>query len=243
MASLVGDWPAINAYLLIHAVASASSPHIAYYPAGSWATVAGLALHAEMDSAKSRWSKQVTKLVERKLVKRSGSGRSVTYTLLHESGNGDPYTRPRTAADGPWFALPHAFWLEGHERDMDTAEKVMLLISMSLKPGFELPASRAPSWYGVSESTAKRGLRKLERDLHMMSGDDYVPDAKSRTMWRTVRSYHLIGPWGAAERKAAMRTRRSPAFQAASAAASAAAASASATAAAASTSVAVESES
>jgi len=219
MASLVRDWPAINAYLLIHAVASASSPYVAFLPAQSWVTATGLTQHAELDSAKSRWSKQVSKLADLNLIKREGAGRSVRYTLLHESGNGDPYTRPRSAADGPWFPLPYSFWLDGHESEMTTAEKVMLLIAMSSKPGFELPANRAPSWYGVSESTAKRGLRDLESNHYLTSGVRYVPDARSRTMWRTVRSYTLLGQWSLSERRAAMRTRRSSTYQATSAAA------------------------
>lgn len=227
MAKMLTDWPAINAYLLIHALASASAPYIAAYPAKAWVNVAGLTKYAEIDSAKSRWSKQVTKLVELKLIRRDGSGRSVRYTLLHESGNGDPYTRPRNAADGNWFALPHAFWLEGYEQELDVAEKVMLLVALSSKPGFELPANRAPNWYGISESTASRGLRKLAAKAHLVVGEHWVPDARSKTLWRTVRSYTLVGAWSESSRRDAMRTRRSAAFQASIVAASAAAASAS----------------
>lgn len=174
MAKMLTDWPAINAYLLIHAVASASAPHVAFFPAASWVTVAGLTRWAEMDSAKSRWSKQVSKLVELKLISREGSGRSVRYTLLNESGDGQAYTRPRSAADGAWFSLPHGFWLDGHEQRLELAEKVMLLIAMSSKAGFELPASRAPGWYGVSESTASRGLRGLEQKGYLIAGEHYV---------------------------------------------------------------------
>lgn len=151
--------------------------------------------------------------MELKLISREGSGRSVRYTLLNESGGGQAYTRPRSAAEGAWFSLPHGFWLDGHEQRLELAEKVMLLIAMSSKAGFELPASRAPGWYGVSESTASRGLRGLEQKGYLIVGEHYVPDARSKTMWRTVKSYTLVEPWSAASRRAAMKTRRTPAFR------------------------------
>lgn len=208
LASLINDTATLNTYLLIHALASSSEPFDARYQASAWAIVAGLTRYAEMGAAKSRWSRSVTKLVKLGLIKRDGSGRQVRYVLLHESGDETPYTRPKKLEDGHWFSLPHAYWLDGWEERLSGAEKVMLLIALDSKPGFELPYNRAPSWYGISESTAKRGLSGLVAEEILLADRTWVPDANSKTLWRTVTRYTAAGIWSVDSRTKTMKTKR-----------------------------------
>jgi len=211
MASLVNDPATLDVYLLIHALASSRTPYDARYQSSAWAIMAGFTTFSEMTGAKSKWSRSVTKLTKMGLIRREGSGRSVRYYLLHESGNGDAYTRPKTVDDDRWFSLPHTYWLDGWDQTLGAPEKMMLMIALSSKPTFELPYNRAPAWYGISESTAKRGLTKLaeRKPPALLKYQRWEPDAASKTLWRTITSYRLIGKWSARSRSAVMRKQRS----------------------------------
>lgn len=59
--------------------------------------------------------------------------------------------------------LPFDYWTDDQAwyRTLTLAAKAMLLIGSSLKPGFILPGERVPEWYGISESSAQRGLQEL----------------------------------------------------------------------------------
>ena len=46
---------------------------------------------------------------------------------------------------------------------MSLPAKAVLLIGLSLRPGFVLPVEKAPLWYGISSDTAQRGLAELAR--------------------------------------------------------------------------------
>lgn len=210
LAALISDPSTLDAYLLIHALASARTPYGARYQSAAWAIMAGYTAYSEMTGAKSRWSRSVTKLAQLGLIRREGSGRSVRYFLLHESGDGTAYTRPKTKDDDRWFTVPYSYWLDGWDEKLSAAEKFMLLIALSSKPNFELPYNRVPTWYGISESTAKRGLTKLadrEKPV-LLRYQRWVPDAASKTLWRTVTSYRLLGVWSGKSRAAVMRKER-----------------------------------
>ena len=85
LAALISDPSTLDAYLLIHALASARTPYDARYQSAAWAIMAGYTAYSEMTGAKSRWSRSATKLAQLGLIRREGSGRSVRYFLLHES--------------------------------------------------------------------------------------------------------------------------------------------------------------
>lgn len=210
MALLMSDPATLDVYLLIHALASSRAPYDARYQSAAWAIMAGFTISSELTGAKSRWSRAITKLAKLRLIRREGAGRSVRYFLLHESGNGDPYTRPKTIDDDRWFTVPYTYWLDGWDQTLGAAEKLVLMVALSSKPNFELPYYRAAAWYGISESSAKRGLTRLadRKPPVLMRYERWVPDAASPTLWRTIITYKLIGKWSAKSRSAVMRKPR-----------------------------------
>ncbi|MFZ8477926.1 hypothetical protein ACO1MN_16840, partial [Staphylococcus aureus] len=74
---------------------SSSEPYSAEYPAPTWTQLARLDEAATFDAARSRWSKVVSKLVALNVIERKRKGNTMDYRLLHESGSGEPYTRPK----------------------------------------------------------------------------------------------------------------------------------------------------
>jgi hypothetical protein len=132
------------------------------------------------------------------------------YELLHESGDGTKYIRPKTAADGHWLHLPHSYWTEGHDAQLTTAEKIMLLISLDQVEGFVLPMNRAPKWYGISEPTARRGFRGLESKGLLTKTVGYVVSARSPTGWMEEFRYTLTGPYAVDAIRSAQKSARKP---------------------------------
>ncbi|MDA3805260.1 MULTISPECIES: hypothetical protein [Clavibacter] len=195
LAKLAANPSALNAYLLLHALASSSEPYQADYPVATWVDLLCLEDGATEATAKSRWSKVITKLNSLDLIERRRVGNSMQYLLLDESGNKTAYTRPQKAADGNYFKLPYSYWANGYDVSLDQSERLMLLIGLDQQDGFVLPFNQARQWYGVSESTARRGLRGLEaRDL-LVSTSKHVPSAKSPTGWAESIKYTMTEPF------------------------------------------------
>ncbi len=209
MARLARDSSALDAYLLIHALASSSEPYVAHYPAATWTQLARLDEAATFDAAKSRWSKVVSKLVTLKLVERERKGNDVQYRLLHEAADGAEYTRPRKGADGHWLRLPYSYWLDGFDASLSHPEKLMLLIALDQQENFVLPLNQSSKWYGLSEATARRGLRGLEDKELLRAWSSFVPSPRSPTGWMQEFTYTLLGPFSlaAVEKAAATRGR------------------------------------
>ncbi len=204
------DTTTLDCYLWIAAMASASEPYSAGYPAASWAQAAGLAEAAELDAAKTRWSKAVTRLVSLRLIQRERSGgkNQATYTLLREDGSGDPYLRPTKAQHGNWFTIPHNYWLDGWDLRLTGPEKLMLLIALDQKDGFDISPERVPDWYGLSRNTAQRGYKGLVESGLLTRETRYPVDPKSPTGRREVILYTTVGVWSRAARLKAGRTRK-----------------------------------
>jgi hypothetical protein len=119
---------------------------------------------------------------EYNVVRRKRSGRHADVMLLNESGDGTPYERPSNGAADRYFRLPFAYWVNGpddsNEVWVDTLSlpaKAMLLISLSLKPGFVLPVERAVNWYGISGDSAQRGLDELRKHDLLLSEPSAKP--------------------------------------------------------------------
>ena len=205
------DTATLDCYLWISAMASSSEPYETWYPAATWAQVAGLAESAELDAARARWSKAVTKLERLRLVSRErGAKNKVTYRLLQEDGSGAAYTRPlKGSVDGHWFSIPHTYWRDGFDLSLSAAEKLMLMVSLDQKDRFRVPTDRVPSWYGLSESTAKRGYAGLVQRGILSREHKWEEDARSPVGWRQDVYYTTEGDWSLAARDAAMK-RRSP---------------------------------
>lgn len=212
LAQFTTDARALDAYLLIHALASSKAPHTASYPAITWAHALGFDIDATPTSARQRWSKAVARLISLRLIEAERDGRQSVYTLLHESGNGDPYTRPKSLTEGGWITIPYSYWLDGLAEEMTLPEKVMLLVSLDQKQRFELPTPRTNEWYGISESTASRGFRGLVRREILSAEPKTTIDLQSATIMRKVNVYSTLGSWTKANRKKAMTvSRRKPA--------------------------------
>lgn len=195
LARLSRDGSALDAYLLIHALASSSEPYLARYPAATWVQLARLDETAEQDAAKSRWSKVVTKLAGLQLLERSRKGNDVQYLLLHESGDGTEYRRPTKQKHGHWLRLPYAYWLEGFDAALTHPEKLMLLIALDQLEEFILPFNQSASWYGIAESTARRGLRGLAERGLLTASTTWVAAPRSPTGWAEQYRYTLQGPF------------------------------------------------
>lgn len=201
------DSSTLDAFLLIHAMASSSEPYDAFYFSNAWVRLMRFDVGAEPSAASSRWAKTVTRLEKLNLVKRDRHGNNMHYLLLDESGHGSEYSRPTKLAHGRWFSLPHAYWLDGYDGTLSTAEKVMLLIALDQPDGFNLPYERAPQWYGLSASTAKRGLTGLAGRGIISVDSNWVVSGKSPTGWIEVRRYTTLGIWSKSSRDLAMKTR------------------------------------
>lgn len=193
LALLARDSFALDAYLLIHALASSSEPHVAAYPAATWVQLVRLDESATFEAGKSRWSKVVTKLVSLRLIERERKGNEMQYRLLHESGTGDVYARPKNVGDGHWFRLPYAYWREDFDATLNHPEKLMLLIALDQTVDFALPLNQAANWYGISESTARRGLRGLEDAGLLTKTSSFVASPRSPNGWAEEFRYTLLG--------------------------------------------------
>jgi hypothetical protein len=201
------DIATLDAYLLVHAMASSSKPYRAAYFSSSWVRLMRFDVAAENAAASSRWSKTVTRLVDLKLINRHRVGNVMEYFLLDESGNGEEYVRPTKLTDGRWFSLPYDYWLDGWDQNLNAAEKVMLLISLDQPDGFQIPYERFPAWYGISASTAKRGLTGLIMRGILSVRTDFHVSGRSPTGWVEVRSYTTQGLWSKASRDKLMKTK------------------------------------
>jgi hypothetical protein len=200
------DAAALDAYLLMHAVAS-SDPWKVKYAADIWVRALGFDETATPEAARAHWAKVTTKLTKLALISRTREGNASVYQLLDESGIGDPYSRPRVKADGGWFTVPYAYWTDDYVTSLTLPEKAMLLVSLDQKDGFPLPQQRALAWYGISESTAKRGMAKLVALGLLSMATSWRIEPKSPTGWSEVRRYTTEGPFSRDARTAAMAER------------------------------------
>lgn len=170
LATLVrnGDRRGLDLYLLLKAVASAP-PFNSHRGAAVWARALR---HTGVSANEQTVSKIWARLERYQLITRGKHGRLADVTLLREDGSGRPYTHPgdknghRHRIEDRYFQLPVAYWLDPDEAWCSTLSipaKAMLLIGLSLPPGFVLPVEKANPWYGISGDTAQRGLAELAR--------------------------------------------------------------------------------
>lgn len=199
------DESALDAYLLIHAMASSSTPYRTWFPSATWAQITALDSNASAETSKARWSKIATKLERLHLIRRERSGNRMNYWLLNESGNGEEYLRPKMLKHGSWFSIPHLYWLDGHDQRLTLPEKAMLLISLDQADDRPLPYHRIPEWYGISKKTAERGLTRLLDGNYLTVRSERVVAPRSHTGWTEIRRYTTVGPWSIKARAAAIR--------------------------------------
>lgn len=119
------------------------------------------------------------------LVVREDDSRAPVIRLLREDGSRKPWHKPGAEdEEGPgFFVLPHAYWDIGMAEELTMPGKAMLLILLSetqnpKTPAFSMAVERAQPWYGVSERTAERGYRELDKTGLLKTKVQRIADAR-----------------------------------------------------------------
>jgi hypothetical protein len=143
-------------------------------------------------------------LEQQKLIAKERKGRRARVWLLADDGSGDPYRHPgagslgKTLDDGSpgYLQLPYAYWRDRWHVRLSLPAKAMLLVALSLGDGFPLPYAQVPAWYGISASTADRGLEEL-RDRGILHREQYRrAETESPVGSAKVYYYELLPPFG-----------------------------------------------
>lgn len=155
-----GDQRGLDLFLLLKATAS-SPPFDSHRSAAVWARAL---LHSSPSASPQTVSKIWKRLEGLKLVRRGRHGRLANVTLLCEDGSGRPYVHPADDNEA-YLQVPVAYWLSDENwcSTLSLPAKAVMLIGLSLPPGFVLPVERVPEWYGISADSAQRGISELEK--------------------------------------------------------------------------------
>ncbi len=205
MAKMVraGDRTGLVLYsLLLTKVSGGEAPSVAL-PSQTWARALGMDL-PDTATARSTVSKALGRLRDNyRLIDKSRRGRWAEITLLNESGDGTPYTRPKgESATDTFFNIPHALWLEqpvGHHepwyRVLTLPGLAVLFMLHWYKEPWELPQVEGSQRFGTSPDTIGRGLKEL-RELGAISGHtSYREELRSPTGWAEVIRYERLSPF------------------------------------------------
>jgi hypothetical protein len=181
----------LHQYLLAHAAASGGEFEVSR-DSRIWARA--LALNEEKSSSRAAVSKGWNWLEQRKLISRGRRGRLSKITLLSDDGSGSRYQHPADLSQ-PYLALPYAFWRQGWHERLDLSATAVLLIGMTLRPGFILPQSHVQEWYGISAATLSKGIKALRKaDLLAVKRDTEVAPLAPNG-FRHVYHYTVLEPF------------------------------------------------
>lgn len=183
-----GREPALDQYLLLLAWASGGRNDVRR-PASLWARALGL---ADDNSGVQAVSRNWRLLRDLKLVKTEKVGRMVNAQLLQEDGSGKRYRGPAQH----YLTLPYAYWHDRWYEHLDLPAKAMLLVALSLGDRFPMPPEHAPAWYGISRSTAERGLRTLRRHDLLTSVYEPMKSPLAPKGYTKRNVYTLQAPFG-----------------------------------------------
>lgn len=195
-----GDHRGLKAYLFLMAINSnGDDPDVGWsttLPLSVWARAFDTTVEVP-SSATTAVTKTLTRLVERKLIRRDRAGRArqVKVTILREDGSGQDYTHPATES-GPenlYLRLPYAFWTEGWHSKLSLAATAMLLVALAETPVFQLASERVPEWYGWSADTAERGFAELVDNGLLEKTPRRKKAPLSPTGSTTYNEYQLLG--------------------------------------------------
>ncbi|WP_337833006.1 hypothetical protein [Pseudonocardia sp. TMWB2A] len=202
------DERGLDAYLLVHGIASAAAPHTAVLHSGAWARLLGIGDTATPTSAKAAVSKVMRRLEQRKLILRSRRKRASVLTLLREDGSGEEFKRAEGhSRDDRWLQFPHSYWADNLHTKLELPGKAMLLIALSRPSGFPMPEQKASEWYGLSSSTIGAGLRELVRAGILLRDQRWIENAKSEHGFTQDYRYTLVGDYSIEARKTAAKSR------------------------------------
>lgn len=153
-----------------------------------------LALDEGKPSSRTAVSKGWSWLEGRKLIDRGRRGRLSKITLLSDDASGLRYQHPADL-DQPYLALPYAFWRQRWHERLDLSATAVLLIGMTLRPGFILPQSHVQEWYGISAATLSKGIQALRKaDLLAVKRDIEVAPLAPKG-FRHVYHYTILKPF------------------------------------------------
>jgi hypothetical protein len=154
---------ALDLLLLAHATASLSGDRPIRATSSQWMKAIGA---QEGASNRVTVSRSWTWLEQKNLVRSHRAGRDRGIEVLREDGSGERWQPPMPRREAH-FGLPHDYWLCSYPQALSLPAKAVLLIALSLQSRgeefFELPLERGSRWYGLSESTLRRGLGELRR--------------------------------------------------------------------------------
>lgn len=165
--------------------------------------------------SRSSLSETWTELVRLKMIERSRQQRRSRITPRREDRKG-VYVRPdgKTVAER-YFNLPGEFWTDLWFDRLGLAGIAVLLILLketNKEPEVHLTHADTAQWYGISESTAKKGYKELVDAGLVTFRDDHRRANFSETGLTTVRYYSLTGPFSTdarADARALARRERS----------------------------------
>jgi hypothetical protein len=148
--------------ILLLIVWASADPHDVKRDSRVWARALGLAADASGRATVSRnWRFLRDELG---VVTTQRSGREIRATLLREDGSRKPYSHPGRSKDSPYLTLAFEYWSAEYDQRLRLPGKALLLIALSQPRSFVLPSEQVPHWYGISTSTAERGLAELQRE-------------------------------------------------------------------------------
>lgn len=187
-------------YLLLVTKASSSAKsgrHNVVMEGAVWNRAMGVE-DPDTKASRTALSKSWHRLEDLDLISRGRDGRWADVTLLDESGNGNPYTRPRSAFNN----LSHAFWLETPNGEtepwylaLSLPEIAMLLISISNPPEFRLSQQSGARRHGISPETIGRGIQGLRDRNVLATRTVYEKTPLTATGWTEVNLYRLLAPF------------------------------------------------
>lgn len=192
-----GDLRALRTFLVV--VASCSKENAdgwtTTHDSAVWARLLDTNVAATDQAARTGAWRTLKRLQdEHRLIRctRKPGSKMISVTLLREDGSGAEYTRPdgKDVVDR-YINIPTTFWTAGYDEKVDIPALALLLTVAKEKPWCELPAERAPEWYGWSEDTHLRGLQKLLELKLVERRERYRPAPLSPSGFTLVYQYKL----------------------------------------------------
>lgn len=207
-----GREKALEQYLLAHAIASRpddeTGAHTVSLPAHTWARMIDAPADPETGKIAASGLQAVSRnwkfLRDLKLITTQQRGRRALVTLLSDDGLGRPYAhegrdrrgRQLEVGQRGFFQLPYHYWTDRYYTSLDLKAKAVLLIALGMGDGFSLPTAKVPAWYGISETTAKNGIKELVDAGILHQEKHRRPDPESPVGFSIVAFYELKPPFG-----------------------------------------------
>lgn len=159
-----------------------------------WARALGLRAN---DSGRAAVSRNWAFLQELGLVRVERKNRLAMVTFLREDGSGEPYEHHPSKDRKPrYLTLPFEYWTDEWFTKLSLPAKAMLLIARDVPDHSPLPSERMPKWYGISDRTARRGLRELRDEGLITVSKEFKEAPLAPEGYTAVNFYTLQPPFG-----------------------------------------------